>query len=284
MSRKVEPADRIFTAETSARVDFSDLSERQSVKLGAMTRYVARSHFQTWEQLQRMPDFDSLTGIFTPLVCLEVEATDAKVRPGEILTARGSSAFGKVLDGAGNVRRITRDGLHELFGEDDQRLGSVRFVNVFTRYDKDPAKRKVLEIPAELGIGPLPTRETDLPAAEDLIDSERLPDFTESSGGVWHYEQTDPNRHVNSLAYLHVLQEYALTELFHAGAPMESLWIERACLVFRKPCFRGEGYRRSVWQRGSNPEVLGAAVFKAGDPSGHPPAATAALTLAHHEN
>ena len=153
MSEPSNPADQIFSAEASAPVDFSDLTERQSVKLGAMTRYVARSHFQTWEQLRRMPDFDALTGIFTPLVCLDIEVTDAKVRPGEVLTARGKSAFGKVLNGRGEVRQITRDGLHELFGAGGQNLGSVRFVNVFTRYEKDPAKRKVLEIPVELGVG-----------------------------------------------------------------------------------------------------------------------------------
>ena len=284
MSPEVKPADRVFAAESSDRVDFSDLSERQSVKLGAMTRYVARSHFQTWEQLRKMPDFDSLSGIFTPLVSLEVEATDAKVRPGEILTARGESAFGKVLDPSGEVRQIARDGMHELFREDGESLGAVRFVNVFTRYDKDPARRKVLEIPEELGVGSLPERVTDLATVEDLIDSSRSPDFSDSRGGVWQYEHTDPNRHVNSLAYLRVLQEFMLTELFHAGTASDRLWVRGARVVFRKPCFRGEGYRRSVWQSRDNPLVFGAAIFKAGDPDGHPPAAAACFTLATHDD
>ncbi len=282
MSSAPRSADRVFDAESSDRVDFSDLSERQSVKLGAMTRYVARSHFQTWEQLRKMPDFDSLSGIFTPLVSLEIEATDAKVRPGEILTARGQSAFGKVLTTSGAVRQITRDGRHELFGEQGDSLGAVRFVNVFTRYDKDPEKRKIVEIPEELGVGRLPDRVTDLSTVEDLIERKRTPDFHDSRGGVWQYEQTDPNRHVNSLAYLSVLQEFSLTELFHAGLSMDRLWVRRAKVVFRKPCFRGEGYRCSVWQMGADPQVLGAAIFKVGDPAGHPPAAAASFTLATH--
>lgn len=283
MSEPSNPADQIFSAEASAPVDFSDLTERQSVKLGAMTRYVARSHFQTWEQLRRMPDFDALTGIFTPLVCLDIEVTDAKVRPGEVLTARGKSAFGKVLNGRGEVRQITRDGLHELFGAGGQNLGSVRFVNVFTRYEKDPAKRKVLEIPVELGVGRFPTALTDLPGVEDLIGMGGPPDFAERRGSVWHYEQTDPNRHVNSLAYLGVLQDYVLAQLFHAGASMERAWVRRARIVFRKPCFRGEAYRRAAWQTSTRPQVMGAALYKVGDPDNHPPAAAADFVLASHE-
>jgi hypothetical protein len=156
-------------------------------------------------------------------------------------------------------------------------------VNVFTRYDKDPAKRKITEIPANLGVGPMPSRETDLPRVATLLPLERVPDFPEGEPGVWYYTQTDPNHHVNSLAYLHVLQEYVATRLHQAGQPMDRLWARRARLVFRKPCFRGEEYRRFAWQTNTNPLVIGAAIAKTGDPEGHLPANAVELTLALHD-
>ncbi len=265
-------------------VEFSDLSERQAVKLASMVRYVSRAHFKTWEGMRRLPDFNSLKGIFTPLVCMEIEATDVKVAPGESLLARSQSNFGKVLDATGAVRNITRDGTHQVFREDGEKVGQVRFVNVFTRYDKDPAKRKITEIPAELGMDSLPSRVTELPRVETLLPLERMPDFPEGERGVWYYNQTDPNHHVNSLAYLHVLQDYVATRLHQTGQPMDRLWACKARLVFRKPCFRGEEFRRLAWQTSTEPLVIGAGIAKTSDPEGHLPANAVELTLALHDN
>ncbi len=277
------PADIVLSAEADKKVEFSDLTERRAIKLAAMTRYVSRAHFKTWEQLRRLPDFDTLDGIFTPLVLIDIEATDVKVRPGETLRARGQSVFGKVLDAEGNVRNITRDGTHQVFSENDEKVGEVRFVNVFTRYDEDPKKRKVLEIPSEFGLGRVPSRVTDLPTVDTMLPRERAPDFPEGERNVWYYTQTDPNRHVNSLSYLHVIQEYVATRLHHAGHPMDRLWARRARICFRKPCFRGEEYRRLAWETGQSPLLISAAIAKSTDPEGHAPATAIELTLALHE-
>lgn len=277
------PADVVLSGEAETPVQFSDLSERRAIKLAAMTRYVSRSHFVTWEQLRRMPDFDTLEGVFTPLVVMEIEATDAPVNPGETITARGQSTFGKVLDADGNVRNITRDGRHEAFSESGARIGAVRFVNVFTRYDTDPAKRKITEIPAELGVGRLPTRVTERLTVDSMLPRDRAPDFPEGEPNVWYYTQTDPNRHVNSLAYLDVIQQHAATRLHHASYPMDRLWARRARICFRKPCFRGEEYRRLAWKTGDDPLRISAAIVKAEDPEGHPPATAVELTLAMHD-
>jgi hypothetical protein len=277
-------ADTVFSGEAETRVEFSDLSERRAVKLAALTRYVSRAHFKTWERLRRRPDFDTLEGVFTPLVLIEIEASDAKVEPGEMLRASGRSTFGKVADPEGNVRQITRDGRHRVFTANGEPVGAVRFVNVFTRYDPDPARRRITEIPAELGVGSVPSRVTDIPTVSTLLPRDRPPDFPEGERNVWYYAQTDPNRHVNSLAYLHVAQEYAATRLHHAGHPMDRLWAKRARLCFRKPCFRGEEYRRLAWRTREEPLVLGIAIEKTSDPEGHPPAAAIELTLAEHDD
>lgn len=277
------PADVHLVGEAQTPVQFSDLSERRAVKLAAMTRYVSKSHFVTWEQLRRMPDFETLEGIFTPLVLMEIEATDEPVTPNETITARGESTFGKVLDADGNVRNITRDGLHRAYSESGACIGSVRFVNVFTRYDKDPAKRKITEIPPELGVGSVPSRVTSLPDLDELLQRDREPDFAEAEPNAWYYTQTDPNRHVNSLAYLDVVQQHVATRLHRAGHPMDLLWACRARIRFRKPCFRGEEYRRLAWKTSDAPMRIGTAIVKSDDPEGHPPAAAVELTLARHD-
>lgn len=276
------PADIVLSAEAETQVEFSDLSERRAIKVAAMTRYVSRAHFRTWEQLRRLPNFDTLEGVFTPLVLIDIEATDAQVEPHEVLQARGSTMFGKVLDADGNIRNITRDGVHEVFRPGGEKVGQVRFVNVFTRYDPDPVRRKVLEIPAELGVGSVPSRVTDLPTVQSMLPLDREPDFPEGERNVWYYSQTDPNRHVNSLAYLRATQEYVATRLHHAGHPMDRIWAQRARICFRKPCFRGEEYRRFGWKTGDRPLVVSTAIAKSADPVGHLPAAAIELTLAEH--
>lgn len=282
MDSPENPADVVLSAEAESRVEFSDLSERMALKLGALVRYVARAHFMTWEKLRDLPDFDSLEGIFTPLVGMEMAATDIRVTPGELLVARGSSIFGKVLDAEGRVRNIARDGVHALFRADGEKVGEVRFINVFTRYDKDPVKRKVLEIPAELGVGSMPSRVTEPPTVESLLPLDRDPDLPAAEPGVWYYAQTDPNQHVNSLAYLQVMQDFVATRLHREGVSMADLWASRARIVFRKPCFRGEEYRRFAWRTGDSPLVIGGAIAKAEDPAGHLPAAAVELTLQRH--
>ncbi len=278
------PADIVLEAEAERPVDFPDLSERRSVKLASLTRYVARAHFHTWEQLRRHPDFETLEGVFTPLVVMEIDVTDARVLPNEMIRVRGRSVFGKVLDDSGEIRQITRDGTHTAFNESGTEIGRVRFVNVFTRYDRDPAKRRVLEIPEELGVGSVPSRVTEMPSVATMVPPDRAPDFPEGERNVWYYAQTDPNRHVNSLAYLNVAQEYVATRLHGAGLAMDRLWARRARLCFRKPCFRGEEYRRLAWRTGEDPLVVTTAIAKADDPEGHPAAAAVELTLAVHED
>ena len=263
-------------------VEFSDLSERRSLKLASLTRYVSKAHFQTWQKLRQMPDFDTMQGIFTPLVAMELEATDVTLNPGDLVQARGESVFARALDGRGEVRNILRDGAYEIFTPSGEPGGRVRFVNVFTRYDPDPARRKILELPPELGLGPLPDRILPLPSIEDLLPGDRSPDFADGEDHVWYYAQTDPNRHVNSLAYLHTAQEFVATRLHHRGEALDRLWAARARICFRKPCFRGEGFRRLAWQTDPTGPRIGVAIARASDPEGHPPATAIELSLMEH--
>jgi hypothetical protein len=53
-------------------------------------------------------------------------------------------------------------------------------------------------------------------------------------------------------------------------------------MVYRKPCFRGEGYRRVAWFRGEAPLVIAGAFVKADDPPNAKPAAVVELTYRQH--
>ena len=68
-----------------------------------------------------------------------------------------------------------------------------------------------------------------------------------------------------------------------AGHDVAGMVTRRARLVYRKPCFSGEGYRRIAWFCGEAPLVIGTAVAKSSDASTSLPAVAAELTLAQHE-
>jgi hypothetical protein len=154
---------------------------------------------------------------------------------------------------------------------------------VFTRYDPDPARRRVTALPPELGLGPAPSRVTELPTIEALVPAARRPDFVEDAPRVWHYGQTDANRHVNGVEYLRVMEAFVADALHARGHDLARLFFARAHIVYRKPCFRGEGYRPLAWFRGEAPLVIAGAFVKSIDPAGARPAAAVELTLGQHE-
>ena len=53
--------------------------------------------------------------------------------------------------------------------------------------------------------------------------------------------------------------------------------------MFRKPCVRGEGYRRLAWFRGEAPLTIVGAFLKDDDGAEARPAAAVELELAQHE-
>jgi hypothetical protein len=56
----------------------------------------------------------------------------------------------------------------------------------------------------------------------------------------------------------------------------------RARIVYRKPSFRGEPYRRAVWFRSEVPLALAGAFFSAGGPPSEAPAVAIELTFLQH--
>src|SRR2546428_8396 len=67
------------------------------------------------------------------------------------------------------------------------------------------------------------------------------------------------------------------------GHALAGLYFARAGIVYRKPCFRGEGYRRLAWFRGEAPLVIAGAFVKADDPPHARPAVAVELTVAQRD-
>ena len=281
--RSLIGADRVIRSHFREPLHFQDLTERMAIRLSAISHYTGRSHFAPWMKiLGSVHDHDFREGIFTPLVYVEYDTADVPCAPHERIDVRGESWLAKSLDAGGAVRHLAREGRHTLRNQAGAVIGNARMVNVFTRYDPDPARRRVIELPAELGLGPCPSRLIEIPTVDSMADFNRAPDFADSENHVWHYGQTDPNRHVNGTAYLRAMEEFLATALHRAGHDLARLYFARARIVYRKPHFRGEAYRRAVWFRSEAPLMLTGAFFKDGDPSGASPATVIELTLLQH--
>jgi hypothetical protein len=114
------------------------------------------------------------------------------------------------------------------------------------------------------------------------MDLARKPDFIETQTHAWHYGQTDPNRHINGTEYLRAMEEHVADLLLASGHNLRRLFAARARIVYRKPSFRGEPYRRAVWFRSEAPLALAGAFFSAGGPPSEAPAVAVELTFLQH--
>lgn len=285
--QSTNPADRVLRARVREQVRFPDLSERRALKLTGISHYTSRAHFELWHRRLGGPDFHRRAGIFTPLVYVDMEATDVTLDMGAELTVRGESYLAKLVDAAGNVERLLREGEHTLLiarAGQEIVIGRAHLINMFTRYDPDPARRRVTSLPPEMGLSGVPSRISQLPALEMLVPSGRQPDFADTGTHVWHYGQTDPNRHVTGMEYLRVMQCFVADALHRQGHDLRRAYYSRARIVYRKPCFRGEGYRCVAWFRQEAPLVLTGAFCKADDPPEARPAVAIELTLSQHQS
>jgi hypothetical protein len=272
------PADRVVRARIHQPLHFPDLSERLTLRLSAVERYVARAHFEPWHEVLGRPDFAGLTGVFSPLTHVELWTEDVPVALDARLLVTGAGFLARTVDAAGTTRHLVRDGHYEIRRADGVVVGGARLVNTFTRYDPDPARRRVEDVVAAIGLQTLPSRVIEVPQVADLVPQGRTADASDGDAHVWHLGNTDANRHVNGMEYLRAVEGFQADVLFRAGHDLRQLWAARTRIVFRKPCFRGEGYRRLAWMCGEAPLVLAGAIVKTSDPPGAPPAAAVEIT------
>jgi len=277
------PADLVLRARYREPIHFPDLTERLGLRLSAIMHYTARAHFGLWHRKVAGPDFTDPRGVFMPLVAIELETTDVPVDPRQSFRVHGETYLAKTVDEHGAVRQLVREGRHTVHDASGAVVARAKLTNMFTRYDRDPARRRVTELPRELGLGTAPSRVTELLDIAALVPTGRRPDFVEQSERVWHYGQTDANRHVNGIEYLRSMELFVADALHAVGHDLRRLFFSRARIVYRKPCFRGEGYLRSAWFRGEAPLVVAGVFRKSADPPDGRPAVAVELTMGQHE-
>jgi hypothetical protein len=200
------------------------------------------------------PHFKERTGQFIPIYYLDLEVTDTPVETREPLQVDVRIRLGKHLGPDGAVDRLLSEAWTEVSapaaGGARLRLGTTHKQAVFTRPDPDPSRRKVRVLHPSMGLGELPSRVIRPFEMDDLLapppgfaGGESLAD---REPHVWSYQQTDPNRHVHAMEYVRVMEAFAADELARHGRSPRDYFFARARVIFRRPCFTGDWFRRTA--------------------------------------
>lgn len=164
------------------------------------------------------------------------------------------------LDESGNIRRLLlntwlvshaplgKRGDPSVAGSGEPQLVSRAYgQHVITRPFAPPGQHRVealkmngeAYVPEAVGEYFPPEDAVCVPAGAELIDTEPSDDVVPIVFGLTH---TDPNQHVNFLAYANIVESVGLRRLHELG--IDKLFLARKMeLGYRKPCFAGESLR-----------------------------------------
>jgi len=273
-------ADTEFRGTFEEPPYFEDLSERAAVKLTSMLRLTGRPHYTLWTREIGGPHFKERTGEFFPIYYLDVEVTDVPIETREPVRVDVRIQLGKHVGPDGTVDRLISEAWTELtsIAADGRRLrlGGTHKQAVFTRPDPDPERRKVRVLHPSLGLGDLPARQirpfTQADVLAPPVGFARREAFSDAEAHAWSYQQTDPNGHVHAMDYVRVMETFGVDQLARRGVSPHDYFFARARIVFRRPCFTGEWYRRAA-ERFTGPEgeqLLVGTIHAVQDPD-HPP-------------
>jgi hypothetical protein len=245
-------ADTEFRGSFREPPYFEDLSERSAVKLTSMLRLTGRPHYTLWAQEIGGPHFKERTGQFFPIYYFDVEVTDAPIESREPVDVDVRIRLGKHLDGQGQVDRLISEAWTDVWSvaADGRRvrIGGSHKQAVFTSPHAPPGERRVRVLHPSLGLGDVPARTIRPMTMEELLAA---PEGTttgapciDPEAHVWSYQQTDPNGHVHAMDYVRVVEMFAADQLARRGRSPGGYFFARAEVLFRRPCFTGEWYRR----------------------------------------
>ena len=273
-------ADTEFVGRFREPPYFEDLSERSAVKLSSMLRLTGRPHYTLWAQEIGGAHFKERTGQFFPIYYLDVEVTDVPIESREPVDVDVRIRLGKHLDAAGRVERLISEAWTEVSGSaaDGRRLriGGTHKQAIFTRPDAPPGERRVVVLHPSLGLGDLPERIIRPFTVDDVMappaGGGAGEEFEDCEAHVWSYQQTDPNGHVHAMDYVRVMEAFATDELARRGQSPRDRAFTRARVLFRRPCFTGQWYRRAFtrFSEDGGGEVLVGAIRPAAGPDDPP--------------
>lgn len=246
-------ADTVFRRSFEAPYAFDDVTERGSFKLTSMLRLTAPRHFDLWRSEIGGPDFFETSGLFIPIVALDLFVADLPIRMGATLEVDITIRLGKQLDRDGSIRRLLSESVGEVRAP-HARTGEQVLVarnlkhNALSRNDLDPQRRRVTELPASMNLGRAPERVVEFAGVDELAGAaagfNQLASFRDREPHTWSYEQTDMNQHVHAMEYVRMMELFAVDQLASLGRSPRDYCIQRARIAFRKPCFTGEQYLR----------------------------------------
>lgn len=281
--------DTTFRRTFEAPYGFDEITERGSLKLTSLLRVTAPRHFDLWRSEIGGPDFFESTGLFIPIVALDLFVADHPIRMGSSLEIGITIRLGKQLDSQGRVRRLLSESVgevHAAHAQTGERVLIARNlkINALSRNDPDPEKRRVTELPASMNLGRVPERVVSFPAVGDLAAAPahyaEFASFADEHPHVWSYGQTDMNQHVHAMEYVRMMELFAVDQLAALDRSPRDYAIHRARVAFRKPCFTGEHYLRvgGLHTRAgdaASPDILCGALHKFDGGSRVEPAAVA---------
>lgn len=247
--------DTEFRGTFRAPSYFEDLTERCAVKLTSLLRITGPPHYNLWQEQVGGAHFRERTGQFIPIYFLDLTVTDEPVETRDGFDVEVAIRLGKELGGDGRVQRLLSEGETAVWAQratGGRRIcvGRTRKLSVFTRPDPDPALRKVTALHPYMRFAGLPERQLHLPSVDELLAPPAGCEIAEpgllrdSDFGVWSYQQTDPNQHVHAMEYVRTLELFATEQLARFGRSPRGFFFDRARVLFRRPCFTGDFYRR----------------------------------------
>src|SRR5262249_30434745 len=140
------PADAVLRARVHEPLHFPDLSERRALKLSAILHYTARALLCLSHRHSGGAVFHAPHAVHSPLVSVEIETTDLPLDLRSPVHVRGETFLAKTLDASGQIDHLVREGRHTLLTGRDPRQAAIvaraRLINMFTRYDPDPVRRR----------------------------------------------------------------------------------------------------------------------------------------------
>jgi hypothetical protein len=239
----------------SARVSlrFEDVTQDGRIVLEALPTVLGPT---VWRDLDKSPGFRVCyeNGVFPILSRLMLEGTGGPFSPLGRVDAEGSYRMARASDGR-FMLEVWAD-LHAPIGQhfapllpDAQRAlaGRVLAEHVFTRPFASPGERRVTAfdfegapLVTETRSAPLPFESVAaLPLGAKALEVAPRIDSVPIVFGIFH---TDGNMHVNSLAYLRVLEEAALRRFVELGRGSRVLG-RSIDIAYRRPCFAGQTMR-----------------------------------------
>jgi hypothetical protein len=268
-------ADTVFRSSSTAPFAFDDLSERSALKLTSLLRITAPRHFRLLHDEVLGVRFFREAGQFTPIYSVDLRVSDAPLAWDSDFHVDVEMRLARQSNADASVRRLLVDSVARVTGRsasggEHVLLGETHKVCIFSRNDPDPGRRRVVDLHASAGLGALPTTELSPTTVDELVappESFRRDgaDCVDSEAHVWSYQQTDPNRHVHAMDYVRSLDLFATDQLALRGRSPAQYFFDRARVVFRKPCFCGELYRRTgAHFVGPQGDLFAAAIHKLG--------------------